>query len=259
MSAVALELEAERVQAAILAGRPADAIGFADELLERPAPPRASQTAAIHRARALGIMGRLDEARGELDGAARGRSRTTSSVAAGGWRRSARSSSGAGRPERAIELDAARSWRSRHRSATRTCSRNHHPRLGAPRPRSGRRNRPRRRARRGSRRAPSRSWPPSPDSRPATRRPRPQSFDARPRCGPASTRLRALTCRWAAGEAHRAGRGSRLRSERSTTALDDAHADGLRGRSRSGSAGRCARPASGRRPSPILARPQGSD
>ncbi len=66
VSAVALELEAERVQAAILAGRPADAVGFADELLERPAPQRARQTAAIHRARALGIMGRLDEARTSL-------------------------------------------------------------------------------------------------------------------------------------------------------------------------------------------------
>ncbi len=66
VSGVALELEAERVQAAILAGRPADAVGFADELLERPAPQRARQTAAIHRARALGIMGRLDEARTSL-------------------------------------------------------------------------------------------------------------------------------------------------------------------------------------------------
>ena len=59
---VALEFLAEAVQATILAGRPVESVQRADELLEGPAPMRARQTASIFRARALGMMGRLDEA-----------------------------------------------------------------------------------------------------------------------------------------------------------------------------------------------------
>lgn len=57
-----LECLADAVQASILAGRPADAVTRADELLEQPAPPRARQTAMIFRARALGLLGLVDEA-----------------------------------------------------------------------------------------------------------------------------------------------------------------------------------------------------
>ena len=66
VSGVALEFQAERVQAALLAGRLADAVAFGDELLERPAPWRARQAADIFRARALGLMGRIDEAQASL-------------------------------------------------------------------------------------------------------------------------------------------------------------------------------------------------
>jgi DNA-binding CsgD family transcriptional regulator len=66
VSEVGLELLAERVQAAVLAGHLEDAVAFADEILERPAPLRARQAAAIFRARALGLMGRLDEAQAGL-------------------------------------------------------------------------------------------------------------------------------------------------------------------------------------------------
>lgn len=62
VSGVALEFQAEAVQANVLAGRPAEAVARADELLEQPAPMRARQTAGIFRARALGLMGFLDEA-----------------------------------------------------------------------------------------------------------------------------------------------------------------------------------------------------
>lgn len=58
----ALDCRAEAVQANVLAGRPADAVARADDVLEQPAPPRARQTATIFRARALGLMGLLDEA-----------------------------------------------------------------------------------------------------------------------------------------------------------------------------------------------------
>lgn len=65
-SGVAREFEAEAVQANILAGHPAAAVTRADDLLEQPAGPRARQTATIFRARALGILGRLDEAEASL-------------------------------------------------------------------------------------------------------------------------------------------------------------------------------------------------
>jgi DNA-binding CsgD family transcriptional regulator len=61
-STVALEFLAERVHAAVLAGRPADALTYADVVLERPAPRRPWQAALNFRARALGLMGHLDEA-----------------------------------------------------------------------------------------------------------------------------------------------------------------------------------------------------
>lgn len=62
-----IECRAETVQASILAGRPADALTRADELLERPAPPRARQTVTIFRARALGLLGLLEDAERTLD------------------------------------------------------------------------------------------------------------------------------------------------------------------------------------------------
>lgn len=63
---VALEFLADRVQAAVSVGSLVEAMRLADELLEQPAAPRAHQTATIFRARALGLMGRLDEATGSL-------------------------------------------------------------------------------------------------------------------------------------------------------------------------------------------------
>lgn len=62
----ALELRAETVQASILAGRPREAVTRADELLEQPTPLRAAQTAAMYRARALGLLGALDTAAASL-------------------------------------------------------------------------------------------------------------------------------------------------------------------------------------------------
>lgn len=63
---LALEAMAELVQANVLAGRPVDAVARADDVLERPAPIRARQTASLYRARALGMMGLLDEAEQSL-------------------------------------------------------------------------------------------------------------------------------------------------------------------------------------------------
>jgi DNA-binding CsgD family transcriptional regulator len=63
---VALEFRADAVQAALLAGHLGRAVTLADELLERPAPQRAAQAAAIFRARALGLMGLIDEADGAM-------------------------------------------------------------------------------------------------------------------------------------------------------------------------------------------------
>jgi DNA-binding CsgD family transcriptional regulator/tetratricopeptide (TPR) repeat protein len=72
VSGVALEFQAESVEALILDGRLAAAIAQADEVLEQPAPFRARQGAAIFRARALVLMGRFEAAEGALaaDGAA---------------------------------------------------------------------------------------------------------------------------------------------------------------------------------------------
>lgn len=63
VAGTALELKAEAVQACLLAGRPREAVARADDLLELPAPPRSKHTADIFRARALGLMGRFDEAK----------------------------------------------------------------------------------------------------------------------------------------------------------------------------------------------------
>jgi DNA-binding CsgD family transcriptional regulator len=62
VAGTALELKAESVQACLLAGRPREAVARADDLLELPAPPRSRHTAGIFRGRALGLMGRFDEA-----------------------------------------------------------------------------------------------------------------------------------------------------------------------------------------------------
>jgi DNA-binding CsgD family transcriptional regulator len=59
---VALEFIADAALAAVLAGQPARAVSLADELLERPAPHRARQSAEIHRVRALILLGQFDEA-----------------------------------------------------------------------------------------------------------------------------------------------------------------------------------------------------
>ncbi|HEY8239080.1 MAG TPA: LuxR C-terminal-related transcriptional regulator [Candidatus Limnocylindrales bacterium] len=62
----ALEFLADAVVAAVLAGHLEQALLLADELLEQPAPPRAVQTAAIHRAQALTLAGRFDQAESTL-------------------------------------------------------------------------------------------------------------------------------------------------------------------------------------------------
>jgi len=63
----AAECRAEAIQASALAGRPAEAVTRADELLELPASLRARQTATLFRARALGMMGLLEEASASLE------------------------------------------------------------------------------------------------------------------------------------------------------------------------------------------------
>jgi DNA-binding CsgD family transcriptional regulator len=67
VSGVAQVFLAERVQAATLDGALADAVMYADESLEQPAPLRARQSAAIFRARSLIHLGRLDDAEAALD------------------------------------------------------------------------------------------------------------------------------------------------------------------------------------------------
>lgn len=67
VSGVAQVFLAERVQSAVLAGALTDALTFADESMEQPAPLRARQTAAIFRARALLHRGRLDDAEAALE------------------------------------------------------------------------------------------------------------------------------------------------------------------------------------------------
>jgi DNA-binding CsgD family transcriptional regulator len=57
---------AEIVQVSLIAGRLNDAVLVADELLERPAPPRSRQAATIFRSVALAALGRLEEARQQL-------------------------------------------------------------------------------------------------------------------------------------------------------------------------------------------------
>lgn len=59
---VALEFHADAVVAAVMAGRLDLGLTLADELLEEPAPPRPRQMAEIHRARALFLLGRFDDA-----------------------------------------------------------------------------------------------------------------------------------------------------------------------------------------------------
>jgi DNA-binding CsgD family transcriptional regulator/tetratricopeptide (TPR) repeat protein len=66
VGSVALEFKADAVLAALLAGHLAQAVELADELLERPAPLRARQGAEIHRARALAMLGHLDDAEADL-------------------------------------------------------------------------------------------------------------------------------------------------------------------------------------------------
>ena len=67
VAGTAVELKAEAVQASLLAGRPREAVARADDLLEMPAPARSRHTAEIFRARALGLMGRMNEAAERLD------------------------------------------------------------------------------------------------------------------------------------------------------------------------------------------------
>ena len=61
-SARGLDFQADAVAAACLAGNFDASLALADELLEQPAPARARQTAEIYRARALAMLGRVDEA-----------------------------------------------------------------------------------------------------------------------------------------------------------------------------------------------------
>jgi DNA-binding CsgD family transcriptional regulator len=64
---MAADFLADAVVAAILAGRPAQAVTIADRLLEAPAARRARQAAQIHRARALVMLGRIDEGERALE------------------------------------------------------------------------------------------------------------------------------------------------------------------------------------------------
>jgi DNA-binding CsgD family transcriptional regulator len=67
MQSMASEFLADAVVAAILAGRLAEAVTIADRLLEAPASPRARQTAEIQRARALVLLGQIDEGERTLE------------------------------------------------------------------------------------------------------------------------------------------------------------------------------------------------
>lgn len=66
VGSVALEFHADAIVAAVMAGRLELGLTLADELLEEPAPPRPRQMAEIHRARALSLLGRFDEAAAAL-------------------------------------------------------------------------------------------------------------------------------------------------------------------------------------------------
>jgi len=61
MQSMAADFLADAVVAAVLAGRLTEAVTIADRLLETPASLRARQAAEIHRARALVMLGRIDE------------------------------------------------------------------------------------------------------------------------------------------------------------------------------------------------------
>jgi DNA-binding CsgD family transcriptional regulator len=66
VGSVALEFQADAVLAAILAGRPDQAITLADELAELPAPVRPRQASGTYRARALTLRGAFDQAADQL-------------------------------------------------------------------------------------------------------------------------------------------------------------------------------------------------
>jgi DNA-binding CsgD family transcriptional regulator len=61
LGSTAHDFLADAVVAAMLCGRLHEALAIADRLLEEPAAPRPRQTAGIYRARALVLLGRIDE------------------------------------------------------------------------------------------------------------------------------------------------------------------------------------------------------
>jgi DNA-binding CsgD family transcriptional regulator len=67
LGAMAHEFLADAAVAAMLGGRLHEAVTLADRLLEEPAPPRPRQMAGIYRARALALLGRIDEAEAALE------------------------------------------------------------------------------------------------------------------------------------------------------------------------------------------------
>jgi DNA-binding CsgD family transcriptional regulator len=68
LGSAAHDFLADAVVAAMLSGRLREALTIADRLLEEPAAPRARQTAGIYRARALVLLGRIDEGEVALEG-----------------------------------------------------------------------------------------------------------------------------------------------------------------------------------------------
>ncbi len=222
-STVALEFLAERVHCAVLAGRPADALTYADVVLERPAPRRPWQAALNFRARALELMGHLDDAIDSLeplldtvtdDFVGRGELLATRAELAL-W---------SGRTEVALEL-AERRRRSRHRSSTPTsCPRSR------PRGRGSNWDEPRHRC---------------PSSRPPRCQPAPFPSSRDPRSMTVTRRRR------------RSGSRPHRRSERSSTRRDRCTVDGPRAKPcvrQSGST----RPRPSSRPLSSMRRPPGS-
>lgn len=67
MQAMASEFLADAILAGVLAGRLAEAVTLGDRLLETPSLPLARQRAEIQRARALVLLGRIDEAESALE------------------------------------------------------------------------------------------------------------------------------------------------------------------------------------------------
>ena len=67
VGAVAMEFRADAVRAAVLAGRPDQAIAIGDELAELPSPPRPRHLADVYRGRALGLLGSIDAANAVLE------------------------------------------------------------------------------------------------------------------------------------------------------------------------------------------------